>query len=903
MACTINPTNSNPTMPTSYQRSSTKSQDRRRSSTPSRHMSDVFSLLQGVENIADEELQRLLNGDFGGLPPVEHSQLLDSNIPFDDAAFQPLYGNTDLSNFGYDLMPTALAAVPAAGTQIQQDFVFDPHYTAGSNVPLYHDNHGFAPQNLYTDPETAYSQIRQPYFTSPYGAIPQQHVTTIGDVNQQLLDNSTQQEVYPEYQDATICAEPMNASSRRLQQRKRSRADSEDSEPPDKPYKKARIHSGDSATNSSRSRISLLSDFTDMSDVSDVSDVSERNQLKITRHTKNRTSAVTKYKYERPMARDDRPWVRTNNSTKGATTRTAKINNYVARYENRPHPLGDWKGSQFMFRYTEDGEFLQKKMSAAQINEFILEYPNNVRGAKLKLWIQRCPTDSALRYKSVTWSKCRFENCPAHIKQTGTILHGHYRVAFDEKWHRDRENADPFLTAGYVHLYCMERFLDFPEICRRADVEIDTRQLASEPKSRFAATLSNQPECGIANRFISAARHRNKLWKMPEFANYPAPDQKIIRGGKSLYHENTLTCHMHAIKEAGRPPAQRRQFEERGLSDSHVSMHLGDLEKLFTATPRGKKLNKQKKPAKKPKYDVDDEVKNEQRTRRSSSRSKKSKQCIAIESDAEDDVQDKLVDDDEPDDDFKPQMNSHISPQRSSTRIQNCQTRPYYGEDVPFFESKQQPQRHHQQLSQKCQIYPYYSEDVPYFEPKQQLQRQHQQLSRSKIMNMFEIPPRGRLPSHEQRLVEGLGQFVAKKDTTAHTTNEIPLDPALEIHPTTPHKSRQQSRNLSFGSFHDPEIEGLFDFDREFAGDGEDGLFRRRSRVSMSKSIMKRPSSSNSRRDFGDSERHVSIGKTTTREFYATQSPQAVASEGRRQSLRLQNKAADHVCDGRVSEG
>ncbi|KAF2469883.1 uncharacterized protein BDR25DRAFT_370553 [Lindgomyces ingoldianus] len=311
---------------------------------------------------------------------------------------------------------------------------------------------------------------------------------------------------------------------------------------------------------------------------------------------KHRASAAVRYKIgDQPKTDDARPWIRVNATTKGDTTRTSKINNYTANYEERPHPLGTgWDGPKHRFDYTPAGEFKEKTMSAPQIKEFILHYPRDQRTAKLKLWLQKGPTDSARRYKTNTWSKCRFRNCPAQVYQTGTILHGHYRIAFDEKWHRDRENADPFLTTGYVHLYCMERFLDFPEICTKADVEVDTRSLTNEPKAHFAATLAGAPESGIGIAFIENCR-RKKLQQIDEFKDYPC--HADYKHGEPKPHEKTLTYWMTKIKAESRPPAQIRQFQARGLKNTHLVVNLGDLEVLFgdvIKNRQAKKANRKK---------------------------------------------------------------------------------------------------------------------------------------------------------------------------------------------------------------------------------------------------------------------------------------------------------------------
>lgn len=322
----------------------------------------------------------------------------------------------------------------------------------------------------------------------------------------------------------------------------------------------------------------------------------ERAMLRDSRRIRKKHSGVVNYALEKPKTDNKRHWIRKNAQTQGLTTRTGKINQYKDDYENLPHPIGEWASSHYKFKYTDDGEFEQKTMSARQIEQFILQYPKDNKYARLKLWIQVSPTDSARRYNSQSWSKCRFRDCPVQREQVGTILHGHFRVSFDEKWHRHRENANPFLTAGYVHLYCMERFLDFPKICKEADVEVDTRQLTSEPKQKFAATLYGHGACGIAQDFVRYAS-KGQLHRLTEFAQYPKHENHPK--GAPKYYYDTLNYHMTVATTECRATAQIKQFTGKKLQWSHMIVHAGDLEVMLKNAARDKARKKAKKQGKK----------------------------------------------------------------------------------------------------------------------------------------------------------------------------------------------------------------------------------------------------------------------------------------------------------------
>jgi hypothetical protein len=299
-----------------------------------------------------------------------------------------------------------------------------------------------------------------------------------------------------------------------------------------------------------------------------------------------------KYATEKPKKDEKRSWIRTNNATKGST-RTAKINNYDPEKVYKPAVvLRDWmaRQSKVKFRYNKDGELYNQFYTAGEIAAFLYEYPNK---NQLRLWIQRSPADSARRYPNPYSSKCRFRECPVRRHLAGTITHGHYRVAFDEQWERarnDRKKPDPFIVSGYVHLYCIERFLDFPDICRRFRVDVDRREFSSEPKGHFAAGFQGADEGDVGVSFINACRH-NRLGS--RFPGYPKHSDYEI--GDPKPHKRTLTWRMHRAKEDARPPAQRHQLEKRGTRNTHVTVHLGDLEIYAEAMHENLTTNREKR--------------------------------------------------------------------------------------------------------------------------------------------------------------------------------------------------------------------------------------------------------------------------------------------------------------------
>ncbi|KAH9872425.1 hypothetical protein IAQ61_005260 [Plenodomus lingam] len=287
---------------------------------------------------------------------------------------------------------------------------------------------------------------------------------------------------------------------------------------------------------------------------------------------------------QKPKKHEDKTWVRINTTTKGETTRTARINAFAdvgKKYKYHPLPVGDWQSSSgFKFEYThhfEMDEFKKQSLSARQIHEYITEYPSD----NLRIWIQITPGDSARRYASEPHSRCIFEQCP-NRKWGGkaTIEVGSYRVAFDEKHKKYGKGVcDPFDCVGFAHLYCMERFLDFAGICEIADVKVDDRSgLRKEPKAIAAFTFLNNKHVYdklIAEKFIRAAQ-AGALQRTPEFRDYP--NHCDYSRGQPKPHANTLVAALYETNLSHRTRSQIKQFVNRKILPGVFPIHRGDQE-------------------------------------------------------------------------------------------------------------------------------------------------------------------------------------------------------------------------------------------------------------------------------------------------------------------------------------
>ena len=260
-------------------------------------------------------------------------------------------------------------------------------------------------------------------------------------------------------------------------------------------------------------------------------------------------------------------WVKLN-PTKGLNLRASKI----ATYDPEEHydPLPKAPDSWACFKYEYDGELQERAFyTVRQMQKYLFEHylhrateSHDPKDGGLILWIQKVPADSARRYPRESSPRCRFKSCCA---TNNTINQGQYRVAFDEQSYKDA-NYDPMINAGYVHLYCLEKFLDFPLICQMLDVRAEDRRLPNEPSGKNRMLMSSDQERDGARKFINYCKRKGIPAGYP---NHNMPNRP---------HEGTLT-HMLALqKKVNERGAVLKQQHKRGLKSSIISEHLGDLE-------------------------------------------------------------------------------------------------------------------------------------------------------------------------------------------------------------------------------------------------------------------------------------------------------------------------------------
>lgn len=261
---------------------------------------------------------------------------------------------------------------------------------------------------------------------------------------------------------------------------------------------------------------------------------------------------------EKPGFDQEKPWVKTNKN-KGLNNRPAAIEAYKAGkiYMPLPETPKDWDE----FSYHPTGEMVWKKYEPSEIERFLRENPR-----ALTIWLQRSPADSSRRYSGAGLSNCRFKNCCSYC---GTIPTGWYRVAFDEN-SQTHPGVDPMHNAGYAHLYCLERFLDFPKLCHDFDVRVDDRYLGLEAGKRNKMTYSDDKEVQVAHDFIRTCQVTGK-----------APDGYPRFDLTDRPYKGTLSWLLSVAKLAKDRPdpedhAMRKQAKGEGTRTQAV--HLGDLE-------------------------------------------------------------------------------------------------------------------------------------------------------------------------------------------------------------------------------------------------------------------------------------------------------------------------------------
>lgn len=274
---------------------------------------------------------------------------------------------------------------------------------------------------------------------------------------------------------------------------------------------------------------------------------------------------------ETPIVRPKKaPRKPSRNSRGGSKYLTKRNPGYTLnkKYKVLSHPPASWG----CFNYDSHGELDPSRLyTPAEISSYLLHNPLHIQDpSALQIRIHRNPARSRFRFPTQNSHRCRFDSCPA---ANNTINQGHIIVAFDEL---ASEDHDPFLNAGYVHLTCLERFCDFPFICRTLNIAPDNRELAKEPMRKNPMRLSLREEEKLIQNYIDGFRSG----RFP--IDYPALPASSAGELAVRPYKGTL-CHKLALLKLQMEPKSikvQRNVRENlaGYEGGTLSSHLGDLE-------------------------------------------------------------------------------------------------------------------------------------------------------------------------------------------------------------------------------------------------------------------------------------------------------------------------------------
>jgi hypothetical protein len=240
-------------------------------------------------------------------------------------------------------------------------------------------------------------------------------------------------------------------------------------------------------------------------------------------------------------------------------------------YDPIPWVPTTWTSSSlgFTFRYTAQGELDPRtKLTPDELNEYLVYHPlhtifspqPDTKNSGLTLWIQNIPADAGNRYPTTNSSKCRFANCPV---PNNTIRKGEFRIALDE-WACSlvHEKLDPYHNAGYVHLFCLEKYFDFPALCKKYNVLGDNREFA-EGRNKMAIIRDYPSMLDIVTKYIA----NSKSWEGEK------PED---------WYEHSLSLAL-TKEHLRRQPIKRQGVREKRDGNS-IDRHLNNLDVMVART-------------------------------------------------------------------------------------------------------------------------------------------------------------------------------------------------------------------------------------------------------------------------------------------------------------------------------
>ena len=237
-----------------------------------------------------------------------------------------------------------------------------------------------------------------------------------------------------------------------------------------------------------------------------------------------------------------------------------------------------------IFEYTRDGELDPSRLySAEEINRFLFNHPlhsghHNLKESQLKLRVHNTPAASAKRFPNRL--RCRFKDCPMRTINQGQLL-----VMVDEL-SVQHPNHDLFLNAAYFHLWCMERYCNFEEICVNLDVSAKGRDARWEDRRKNRFCLGSEEERVVEDWVEACRAHGRRGFGRKPWVTHACPDQPNgcpHYDPPSLRYKGTL-CHQLTVTKLhyggqGRINLRKDREDRAGYEGANITRHLGDLGK------------------------------------------------------------------------------------------------------------------------------------------------------------------------------------------------------------------------------------------------------------------------------------------------------------------------------------
>ncbi|KAF2222704.1 hypothetical protein BDZ85DRAFT_319939 [Elsinoe ampelina] len=262
--------------------------------------------------------------------------------------------------------------------------------------------------------------------------------------------------------------------------------------------------------------------------------------------------------------------------------------NFSTLYDDHSNLLTNFRTATAEFIYTSKGTLIDR-YSGSQINDFIYNRPP---GRTLTAWVRRSPQAVSGRTPHGGLPECMCAECPQirlhfHRREPNPINRGEYLIAFDElDRFRGDLNIDPYAISGYIHFYCLERFVGLHKLIMtigdsldnfHQPLQLDNRKyLPSEPNNgRWACAISDN-DVAIIERFRQVCNDSGG--QAP--SDYPTAAEFSLPGGD--HARSVLKC-LHARKWEDLKTGDKRVAHRREVDGHLQHVHQGDLE-VYVAT-------------------------------------------------------------------------------------------------------------------------------------------------------------------------------------------------------------------------------------------------------------------------------------------------------------------------------